>query len=444
MRHLNEHRFRHKLARVAQWYKHQGRKRARVDAMPPLAVVRDMLAEPDPPLPVLTRLVHAPIFAPDGSLELEPGYHEASRIYYVPVAGFRIPPLPNGAPSAREVADAKTVILDNALVDFPFVGESERAHAIALLILPFVRELIAGPTPLHLIEKPGPGTGGTLLAEALLHPATGQQLAVMTEGRDEDEWRKRLTAKLRLGPVAVVIDNLRRRLESSALSSAITALIVEDRILGQSEMVRLPVRCVWTATGNNPAVSNEIARRTVRIRLDAKVDRPWLRDGFCHPDLRQWIAEERGALVWAALVLALAWIAEGRPLGSKKLGMFEDWSQVIGGILEVARIPGFLANAEEFYEASDAELAAWRTFVSVWWEKYRDEEVGVGDLWKLVNPEDGEPIDLDLGKGNERSQRTRFGILLTKQRDRQFDGFRIEKAGTKHRSQLWRLRSVNL
>ena len=32
------------------------------------------------------------------------------------------------------------------------------------MLLPFVRELIDGPTPLHLIEKPTPGTGGTLLA----------------------------------------------------------------------------------------------------------------------------------------------------------------------------------------------------------------------------------------------------------------------------------------
>ena len=37
----------------------------------------------------------------------------------------------------------------------------------------------------------------------------------MTEGRDEDEWRKRLTAKLRNSPQFLLIDNLHRRLDST-------------------------------------------------------------------------------------------------------------------------------------------------------------------------------------------------------------------------------------
>ena len=38
---------------------------------------------------------------------------------------------------------------------------------------------------------------------------TGSSASVMTEGRDDDEWRKRLTAKLRQLPVLLLIDNLR-------------------------------------------------------------------------------------------------------------------------------------------------------------------------------------------------------------------------------------------
>ena len=45
-------------------------------------------------------------------------------------------------------------------------------------------------------------------------------------------------------------------------------------------MARLPIRCVWIATGNNPEFSNEMARRLVRIRLDANVERPWQRVGL--------------------------------------------------------------------------------------------------------------------------------------------------------------------
>jgi hypothetical protein len=43
---------------------------------------------------------------------------------------------------------------------------------------------------------------------------------MMTEGGDQGEWRKRITAALVKAPVAVVIDNVRERLDSSNLSAA--------------------------------------------------------------------------------------------------------------------------------------------------------------------------------------------------------------------------------
>ena len=195
------------------------------------------------------------------------------------------------------------------LGEFPFTGEAERAHALALLLLPFVRPMIAGPTPLHLIEKPAPGTGATLMVDAISVVTTGVGASVMVEGRDEDEWRKRLTAKLRTIPTMLLIDNLRRRLDSSSIAAALTAPYWEDRILGKSEMTRFPIRCTWVATGNNPQFSNEVARRLVRIRLDPHVDQPWMREGFRHPELLSWVRENRARLVAACLTLGRAWIA---------------------------------------------------------------------------------------------------------------------------------------
>ena len=79
---------------------------------------------------------------------------------------------------------------------------------------------------------------------------------------DEEEWRKRITAILRLGPGILLIDNLRRRLDSAALSAALTASTWQDRILGESQIAEFPIRCAWVATGNNPAVSTEMSRRS--------------------------------------------------------------------------------------------------------------------------------------------------------------------------------------
>jgi hypothetical protein len=54
------------------------------------------------------------------------------------------------------------------LGDFGFASEADRAHAIALGLLPLVRGWIEGSTPLHLIEAPLRGTGKTLLWRSLM------------------------------------------------------------------------------------------------------------------------------------------------------------------------------------------------------------------------------------------------------------------------------------
>ena len=298
--------------------------------------------------------------------------------------------------------------------------------------------MIDGPTPLHLIEKPTPGTGATLMVDAIATILTGAGASVMTEGRDDEEWRKRVTAKLRQIPSIVLIDNLRQKLDSAAVAAALTAPFWEDRILGASEMARLPIRCVWIATGNNPEFSNEMARRLLRIRLDAHVERPWQRAGFRHPDLMIWVRANRARLVAACLTLCQAWIAAGRPRGARTIGSYENWAKVLGGVLEIAGIEGFLGNLDEMLEASDGEGAIWRSFVSAWWDRFGTAEVGTSDLYELALA--AEP-PLPLGSGNDRAQRTRLGKALSRMRDRIFRvaeiAVQIDSRGPYQGAQRW-------
>jgi hypothetical protein len=280
---LTEHRMRLELSKAAAWFRFSERSGER-PAVPPPHVVQSVLATSNMPLPILHRIVATPVFAPDGTLQTAPGYHPASRTYYQPAPGLVIPTV-SPSPTDEELQEAVGWIRSGLLGDFPFTGDPEQAHAIAFLLLPFARDLIDGATPLHLFEKPAPGTGATLLVNALIYPALGQTVQVMTEARDEEEWRKRLTAQLRTSPAVTLIDNLRRRLDSAALSAILTARVWQDRLIASSEMLCLPVQTAWAATGNNPALSNEMSRRSVRIRLDAKTDQPWLRKGFRHPKL---------------------------------------------------------------------------------------------------------------------------------------------------------------
>ncbi len=444
---LDSDRLRGEVARAANWFQRLTRNHQTFEkpALPPVPVVKDMLAAPDVPLPVLSALIGVPAFGPDGTLHAVPGYNPATKLFYAPAPDFAVPPIAE-TPDAGAVQTARALIADDMLTDFPFTGFPERAHAVGLLLLPFVRALIDGPTPLHLIEKPAPGTGASLLVNALFYPALGRNVGAMTEGGNEEEWRKRITAVLLGGAQVVLFDNLRRKLDSAAVSSAITSKVWEDRKMGVSKIVRVPVRCAWVATGNNPALSSEISRRAVRIRLDAKSDRPWRRTGFRHPDLGAWLTENRGGLVWAALTLVRAWLAAGRPAARElpTLGMFESWTTVIGGILEHAGITGFLGNLGEFYDSSDTEAAEVRAFLSAWWAKHLDQAVGVAGLWEIASSPDS---CLPLGDKGERSGRMKLGRLLTRLRDRRFelkDGVTvcIAGAGTYQGAQRWRLAGV--
>ena len=435
---VTEERLRYMLAKIALW-RRIGRTGELVSSPPPTALIKSLLATPDPGLPILSGIVTTPVFGRGGTLLTEPGYHPDARLLYHAISGFKMPAVPEH-PSPEQIAEARDLLQDDLFGDFPFTSLAERAHAISLLLLGFVRALINGSTPLHLIEKPSPGTGATLMVDAISTILTGTGTLVMTESRDDEEWRKRITAKLRQIPAIVLIDNLRGKLDSSALAAALTAPFWEDRILGVSETIRLPIRCTWIATGNNPEFSNEMARRLVRIRLDARVDQPWRREAFRHPDLMGWVRANRARLVAACLTLCRAWISAGRPHGQRSIGSYEAWAQTMGGILEVAGIEGFLENLDDMMAASDSEGAMWRGFISSWWDRFGTAEVGSSDLYDLAIT--CEP-PLPLGSGNERSQRTRLGKSLGRMRDRVFavDGrsLRMGGAGTYQGVKRWNL-----
>ena len=102
-----------------------------------------MLATPDPGLPVLVGIVNTPVFGRNGTLLTAPGYHPDARLLYVPAPGFEVRRSPR--PTPADVAAARALICDELLGDFPFVSPAERAHAVALLLLGFLRGMVDGP-----------------------------------------------------------------------------------------------------------------------------------------------------------------------------------------------------------------------------------------------------------------------------------------------------------
>jgi putative DNA primase/helicase len=452
VRPLTVSRLRQEMASRATWYAAKGTMDAVLAAIaghsddpdlrkmisatrPPREVIENMLAMPDISLPILERIVEAPVFAPDGTIETAPGYHATSRTFYSG-RGLKLRPIP-AHPQPTETDEAVDFI-EELLQDFPFVSKADALIAYAAMFGPFVRSLIDGSTPLHLFEAPTPGTGKGLLADVVSIPATGRRAATITEARGEEEWRKRITAMLRNGRPMTLIDNVQARLESAALSAALTSPLWTDRLLGVTELVAYPVKTIWMATGNNPALSREIARRSVRCRMDAGVDHPELRSDF-HHDLPAWAHERRADLVWAILVITQSWLANGRPAWSGvPLGSLESWCRTMGGICENVGLHGFLDNLEDFQAASDEESSMWAEFFAQWWRTYGDREVLATELFDMGRD------SLDLGHGTTRAQQTTLGHLLARQRDRRYavpglGEVRVVRRNLVHGHRRWKL-----
>jgi hypothetical protein len=355
------------MTRAANFYRlgKSGGEFARTAVSPPMDAARDILSRPVAELgfEILEAVTEAPFIRPDGVVVSEPGYDSSTRTFYAPVgdmADFFVPQ----RPTADDVDGARALIED-ALGEFPFADQASRANAFALFITPEIRPAILGNIPMGLADAPQAGSGKTLLVSVVSEKTTGSAAAMKPAPiRDDDEWRKTLTATIQAGHCLTIFDNVDQVLNSPSLALALTTSTWTDRVLGFTDVVTLPQRTVFVATGNNIVLGGDLPRRCYWIRLDAQCSEPWRNRQFRHPDLRAWVRERRSRLLSSSLTLARAWFAAGCPKpGSPILGSFEEWCVVAGGILEFAGIAGFLGNLDELYKQSDPTTAAWEAFL---------------------------------------------------------------------------------
>jgi hypothetical protein len=397
---LDREGFAHMLNNVAKYEKQISDKKV-VSTSAPTDVVSHLYAGDYGVYPALRGLVTSPIFSKSGQLINTEGYHRESGLYYQPNHSLVVPPV-SDAPDEAEVAEAVRLLVEEVYADFPLGAKSRPeiveaarteeglpalANLISLTLLPFAREMIQGPTPGHLLTKPAPGTGASLLTDAMSMIATGKVTPAMAMPNNKDEMSKTLTSVLANGQNVVFFDNINHSVDSGELASAMTATTYAARILGRSETIETEVRCAWILTGNNVRLSGELVRRLVMIDLDARLSNPAMRTAFRHSDIKGWIAKNRGLLVWACLTLIQNWIAKGKiEQNDQVLASFESYSRIMGGILRDAGLNGFMGNRAQLAESSDDDADdVLQQLIETWWE-----ECGAAPLYltPTANPKD--------------------------------------------------------
>ena len=95
---------------------------------------------------------------------------------------------------------------------------------------------------------------------------------------------KRLGASLLAGDTIVAFDNCNAPVNSPLICSALTQRWTRIRVLGLSRQADAPTSVLFTATGNNLILAGDLTRRSIRCELDAKCERPELREFDCQSE----------------------------------------------------------------------------------------------------------------------------------------------------------------
>ncbi len=193
-------------------------------------------------------VVESPALRADGTILQAPGYDPATGLYFRPEITF--PPVLD-RPKLADAQRARDELLE-VVADFPFGNEFHRAAWMSGVLTPLAQFAFHGPAPLHLVDANVRGCGKSLSTDAIAQLIFGRDMARMSVPRDDDEFRKRITAAAIAAEPAILMDNVAGILGSPSLDAALTATRWSDRILGRSEMVSgVPLTATWYATGNN-------------------------------------------------------------------------------------------------------------------------------------------------------------------------------------------------
>jgi hypothetical protein len=300
--------------------------------------------------------------------------------------------------------------------------------------------------PITLIQSSGRSTGKTLLVQTVIAAVTGQKADIMpAKFRDEEELEKKTFAKLMTLPEYIIFDELdtKREIRSPYLQAIVTSGIAEGRILGRSEVRKLPFDIPLIMTGNNPRFSPDLSIRTFPINLEqTQADMNQRSFRIRDPDDE---ALKRHPRICRDLGIMIRWwiTQGGKKEGSAKFGKFDDWAKKLSGIMDSLERQGFLKDRQVFAEEADTETEKLISFISYWYEKYGESKAMVSDL--IEAGADAEIIEKPKSGEIGRRESTILGTYIREHRNQKVrdpdtgDTYRIELDSRTHNKPVWKL-----
>lgn len=401
-----------------------------------------------PEIRPLEGIVTHPILKPDGTVLDSPGYDDSLGLIYEPVGEI---PRVDRNPTRQDARDALAVLVD-LVCDFPFRSPAHRSTWLAYLLTPFARFAFQGPVPLFLIDANVRGSGKSLLADLVAMILTGDRAPRMSNPKNDEECRKLITSLVIFCDLLILIDNIEGHLGCASLDAALTGTVWKDRILGRSEIVEMPLRMVWAASGNNVILAADTSRRTAHIRLQSEMERPEERSGFKYPNILQHVSKNRPRIMAAALTVLRAYCHAGRPdMGLKPWGSFEGWSDLIRNALVWCGQPDPAETREELTSEADGEAMTLKALLGSWHEiDPTNSGIKTSEILKKLEDEESRDCEnfrdaiteLCPTKGSNLPSPRSLGNKLRHFKGRIVDGKSLD-SDTKQNFSFWFVREID-
>lgn len=434
------------------WCYQDSEKAGKTHALFPLVSARTAMADLAlfPHVRTMRGVTHTPLVRADGSILDTPGYDPATRLYFLPIDGLKVVPVPD-RPSRDDVR-AAVALLDETIWDFPFRSDDHRANFLGMLLTPLLRELCPPPYKIAVFDAPQSRSGKTLLSKVARTLHGGVVRASIPA--DEAEWSKTISTILNVTTAPIVtFDNVRGEVVSGVLDSLLTESRFDARQLGTTgEMIQRANDRFWSLTSNNAKLGGDLVKRALWVSINPDQTNPEARTGFRHPDLVGWVAEHRAELLAALLTLVRAWIVAGRPAASRPgTDIYVRWTETVRAVLEHAGVPGTFDAPESKLQAVSEEEQDWTTFLSAVRRVFGDQPwtcrqlveavdrtVGLMDAVETIHP-DELPGNLGERITDGRDVTRSLGRFLGFKSEAWQNGYMVKQAGTTGRNKtvLW-------
>jgi len=393
-------------------------------------------------IPTVAGIITIPTLRIDGTLLSEPGYDRQSRLYLVQDPDLVLPAIPE-APTREQALEA-LAMFNELLREFPFVSSVDRSVALSGLLTTVARPALA-TAPAIGISAHTPGTGKSYLVDIAAALSIGRRCPVIAPGKNEEELEKRL-GPLILNSVPIIsIDNVEGEIGGIFLCQATERPIVGLRPLGKSEIRDAECRSMVYITGNNLTLLEDMTRRALLANLDARVERPELREFNCKPFDR--VLANRGAYIAAVLTILRAYRVAGMPCKLPRLASYEQWSDTVRSALVWLGEEDPVLSMEKTRKADPVAQAIRQLYAQ--WKKaigLHERRTSAAVIAAAATAEDEEFADLlmrQVGEGKGVSPK-RLGKWLSKISGRIFDELQLQVENDASNGNRYRLVPVRV